>query len=185
MFTLLIFLDHQTLFAITRLPHPMVLEWFALWLSGIGMGGLIWLLISIWLFAREERRDHSFFLQILSALAATELVTNIFLKHFFARPRPLGAALTDYSFPSGHATFAWSLAIILAAKEPRAKYLFYLLALLISLSRVYLGMHYPADVVAGSLVGVAIGLVVQYGYDKVKRKGTAHHAGRRKRRARH
>lgn len=183
-------LDHGLFLFINHLPHTPLLDWFALWLSGIGMFGLVWLLMSVWLFIREERRDHWFFLPIISASALSDLVTNVLLKNFFLRNRPpasLGTVfvegtLSDHSFPSGHATFAWALAVVLAAKEPRAKYFFYLLAFLISVSRIYLGVHYPADVVAGTLIGISIGLfslwlerpVIQYRHDKTKRKRAPH-----------
>lgn len=158
-------LDHQLFLWINHLPHTILSDWFALWLSGIGVGGLVWLLISIWLFMKVEKKDHLFFLPVVTAVALVELVANILLKDFFARNRPpaslgtifVAGSLSDHSFPSAHATFAWALAVVLSAKEPRARYFFYLLALLISLSRIYLGVHYPADVVAGSIAGFAIG----------------------------
>jgi undecaprenyl-diphosphatase len=184
----LLVLDHQLFFLVHNLPHALLLDWFALWLSGLGVAGLIWLLISIWLFMKIEKRDHWFFLPVVLAAALSELVTNMFLKNYFARARPPGAILTDYSFPSGHATFAWALAVVLAAKEPRARYFFYILAILISLSRVYLGVHYPADVVAGCIVGLTVGLlslrigrvVIQYRHAKIKRKRTSHYSRRRR-----
>lgn len=161
----LLALDHRLFLTLNHLPHSLFTDWFALWLSGIGVGGLIWLLISIWVFLKVEKKDHWFFLPVIVATAISEFAANIALKDFFARNRPplsLGAIFVstppnDYSFPSGHATFAWALAVVLAGKEPRAKYLFYILAILISLSRIYLGVHYPADVIYGSLVGVVIG----------------------------
>lgn len=180
----LLALDHQLFLLINHFPHSLALDWFAIWLSGIGVGGLIWLLISIGLFIREEKRDHWFFLPVVFATAASEFVTNLLLKGFFSRNRPpetLGTIFVagqppDHSFPSGHATFAWALAVVLAAKEPRAKYFFYLLATLISLSRIYLGVHYPADVVFGTVVGVTIGLISLW----VERKVVFYRTRRRK-----
>ena len=157
--------DHSLFLLINHLPHTVATDTVALTLSGIGTGGLIWLALSILIFVRVERREHWFFLPIVLATACSELFGNWSLKLFFARSRPpltLGAIfvnspLHDYSFPSGHATFAWALAIVLASKEPRLKYFYYTLAVLICLSRIYLGYHYPSDVVAGSLLGVSIG----------------------------
>src|SRR5258706_8332906 len=167
MISLLLTLDHQLFLFINHLPHGPLADGIALGLSGLGMGGLIWIVISIFIFLRVEKKDHWFFLPIITATALSMGVTNYVLKYFFARSRPplslgtinVGERLADYSFPSGHATFAWALAFVLAAKQPRLKYVYYLLAFLIFLSRIYLGKHYPADVVAGSLVGLSIGYV--------------------------
>ncbi len=137
-------------------------------LSGVyGSTMIVWLLLALWIFVREEKKDHLFFFPVVMIAALSELFANQFLKNLFSRNRPpidlgaiqVGNVLNDYSFPSGHATFAWAFAVVLAKKEPRAKYLFFGLAFLISLSRVYLGKHYPADIVAGGIVGMTIGLL--------------------------
>lgn len=157
--TFFLALDHQLFLMINHLPHTPFTDAIALTLSGVFASTVVvWLLLSVWLFVREQKRDHWFSLPVVLASGLSLFITDVWLKNFFSRNRPPGANLTDYSFPSGHATFAWALAVVLASKEPRAKWLFYTLAFLISLSRVYLGKHYPFDVVAGSLVGFAIGL---------------------------
>ena len=159
MYQLLILLDHRMFLFIHQLPHTVVVDSIVLMLSGaLGSMVIVWILLSIWLFVREEKKDIWFFLRVGLASSLSMLITEILLKNIFVRNRPPGAMLSDYSFPSGHATFAWALAVVLASKEPRAKYVFYLLAILISISRIYLGVHYPSDVVAGTLVGVGIGL---------------------------
>lgn len=150
-------LDHSLFLFINHLPHTVISDTVALTLSGIGAGGLIWLALSILVFVRVERKDHWFFLPIVLALGVSYSASELILKNLIMRPRPPMAALTDYSFPSSHATIAWALAVVLAAKEPRLKYFYYTLAILICLSRIYLGDHYPSDVVAGSVLGFAIG----------------------------
>jgi undecaprenyl-diphosphatase len=166
MYQLLISLDHSIFLFINHWPHTPVSDTIALMLSGVFASTvIIWLLLSVWLFVREETRDHWFFLPVILASSLSILITEDILKNIFVRYRPpvslgtitIGSPLLDYSFPSGHATFAWALAVVLASKEPRARWLFYGLAFFISLSRVYLGVHYPADVIAGTLVGLGIG----------------------------
>jgi undecaprenyl-diphosphatase len=159
MYQLLITLDHRIFLFINHWPHTPVSDAIALTLSGVFSSTVvIWLLLAVWLFVREEKNDHWFFLPVVLASSLSILITDILLKNYFARSRPPGAMLSSYSFPSGHATFAWALAVVLASKEPRARWLFYGLAFLISLSRIYLGVHYPSDVVVGTLVGLGIGL---------------------------
>ena len=73
---------------------------------------------------------------------------------------PLARAPTKLSFPSAHATSSAAAATALARVEPRARPYLFALAAAICVGRPYLGMHYPSDVLAGALLGVALGLVV-------------------------
>lgn len=151
---------------INHLPHNLVSDSVAYALSGVGTYGFIWFVIGLWLFIREEERDHRFFIPFLSAGLVSLILIEYILKPLFGRLRPgldLGAIILgsfnndSYSFPSGHATIAFALAGILAAKEPKWKWWFYVLAILIALSRIYLGQHFPSDVIAGAILGWGIG----------------------------
>ena len=94
------------------------------------------------------------------------------VKYWLYRPRPLllpGAILrqapelsgaTDPSFPSGHAAIAFMAATFLSARYPRWSPAFYVLAVMIGLTRIYLGLHYPSDVLAGALIGTVTAAVV-------------------------
>ena len=62
----------------------------------------------------------------------------------------------DGSFPSGHACNAFMIAALFAERVRRKRITFYGLASLIALSRIYLGVHYPSDVVIGSCLGLTV-----------------------------
>jgi len=160
-------MDEALFLAINHLPHTVIIDALAQFLSGIGQWGAIWFIIAIILFFREEKRDHWFFLPSLLATGLGTLVSEVFLKWIVRRPRPtvtIGAIIRtfpgNYSFPSTHATIAWAMAFVLSREEPRLRWLFYLLAILISLSRIYLGVHYPSDVLGGAILGLGIGWFV-------------------------
>jgi undecaprenyl-diphosphatase len=64
--------------------------------------------------------------------------------------------ILDPSFPSGHAVYAFMMATLLAHWFPRSQIIFFLLAGFIGWTRIYLGVHYPTDVIAGGLLGYGI-----------------------------
>lgn len=102
------------------------------------------------------------------ALAGASLASSA-LKDVFDRARPSVADPTvialiglpgDASFPSGHATSAFAAAGVVMALHPALRAPALALAALVALSRVYLGVHHPVDVLAGALLGAAIAAVV-------------------------
>jgi undecaprenyl-diphosphatase len=98
------------------------------------------------------------------------LLANQAISHLWERPRPftshaalthvLAARTTDPSFPSDHAAAAFAIAFAVFAFSRRGGALFLAGATLIALSRIALGLHYPSDVLAGMLVGLAAAALV-------------------------
>lgn len=64
--------------------------------------------------------------------------------------------LVDHSFPSGHTTAAFSLAVPMMIGHPEWTALFLTLSLVVGFSRMYLGLHYPSDVLAGAVIGTSV-----------------------------
>lgn len=164
---LLLSFDQDLFFFLNHLPHNALLNTLGTGLSAIGTAGVIWLALGVILFLREEKKDHLFFAPILLSAVTSWILVEKIIKPIVARPRPtlemgaiiLGNNLLDFSFPSGHATIAWALATVLAHKEPKYKLFFFILAVLISFSRIYIGKHYPLDVLAGGVLGWGIGSI--------------------------
>jgi undecaprenyl-diphosphatase len=131
-------------------------------LSWIGTQGLVWLVIALVL-AIAWRRP-ALFVRVLLADTIAQLVAYG-LKEATDRPRPSAAYAEpkplvrtphDPSFPSGHAASSFACATILAVAVPRFAWAFYLLAAGIACSRVYVGVHYPLDVLAGAALGILL-----------------------------
>lgn len=164
--------DQQIFLLVNHLPHTEFANVLALAISGIGTAGMIWFLLTAILFMKEEKKDHWFFLPFIVAGGTSWMLVELILKPLVARVRPtelmgaiiVGPASQDFSMPSGHATIAFAMATVLAHKEPKWRWVFFTLAVLISLSRIYLGKHYPLDVIIGALVGWTIGSLVNYTY---------------------
>lgn len=124
----------------------------------------------LWLLAAKYYKAKAEFYSGFAALAAvvgSGVLVQV-LKHLVGRARPrttlspweyLGPSFDSdlHSFPSGHTATSFALAAVLASRFPRQAWLFYLLAALVGVGRVAGGSHYPSDVLAGVLLGVAVG----------------------------
>jgi hypothetical protein len=103
----------------------------------------------------------------LFADGASALVTYG-LKSAVNRPRPEGETdRSNSSFPSGHATGAFALATVFSHQYPKLAIPCYTAATGIALSRVYLGRHYPSDVLAGALIGFTTAKLTLHFKDKI------------------
>lgn len=146
-----------------------MLELFLVFYTHLGDNGLMFLFISALLlcFKRTRRAGILGFI----ALAIGALTTNVVLKHLVSRQRPY---VTDpslvpliftndmNSFPSGHSTAAFASAtawFMGLGRRCRWRAALFALPLLMAFSRMYVGVHYPTDVLAGLLIGVAAGLL--------------------------
>jgi undecaprenyl-diphosphatase len=107
-------------------------------------------------------------LAIVSVVVADAIATHVF-KHAFWRTRPcialegvrlLVGCVNSPSFPSNHAVNASALATLVALYMPRLWLAAAALALLVGYSRVYIGAHYPLDVLAGSMLGLTVALAL-------------------------
>jgi undecaprenyl-diphosphatase len=147
--------------------HP-VLDRAFLFLTQIGAASLVWLAIIVvgWVINPTKRAA---LWRAGMALLVTFVLVDHVLKPYWARPRPftsnpqhhvLGPMPVTLSFPSGHAASSAAGATALTRVWPHAAVPFWLLAVLIACSRLYLGVHYPSDILGGFVVGILVALFV-------------------------
>jgi len=114
--------------------------------------------IAIILFSREKNKPKALIGAMTSLLLG--IISAYIFKIIVARPRPLDLSVNfaawDSSFPSSHAVAAFA---ILPCLDKRLQPYWLAFAILISLSRIYLGVHYASDVIAGVILGYVMGLV--------------------------
>ena len=152
---------------LTSYHHPHVDS--VIWtLGALGTAGSIWLAMAAVMAAWRPRLRPAAF-QVVLALLTSQFVVEWIIKPLIARPRPyitdptsfvVGYHPTTLSFPSGHAALSMAAACVLAHALPRGHVWLYLLAIVIGASRIFIGVHYPLDVVAGLLVGLGVGTLV-------------------------
>jgi undecaprenyl-diphosphatase len=152
-------------------------------LSYIGSLGLVWIGIALVL-GVLYRRWGVLGLTIVAVALADGSATV--LKEGIDRPRPplrypdqdplVGVPGTG-SFPSGHAATSFAGATVLAFAVPPLAPVFYLLAAAIAFSRVYLGVHYPLDILVGAVLGAAIAIGLRYLVRRRQRRLAAKRAG--------
>ena len=157
-------LDNRLLYAMRTRFHGPRREAFARGLAFLGEYGWIWLAIggAMALLDPGEREEWI----VAGLLGPFAIGLNFAVKLLVRRPRPvldglppLGGAPSSLSFPSAHSTASFACATAMTRIDSAAAVLF-VLAALIAIGRPYLGMHYPSDVLAGAVLGIAVGLIV-------------------------
>lgn len=156
-------LDATLFLKVNHLPHSPVTNRFFFFITRIFTGGVIWLLLAQLVKLRNPSLGERTFRETALPIVLSTLMVEIPMKRFFRRRRPfiadikaisVGIKPNSWSFPSGHAAAAFAGAWLLKRFFPKQRGLLYAFASLCVFSRVYLGDHYPGDVVSGSLFGI-------------------------------
>lgn len=137
------------------------------WLGTIDKVGALWIVLAL-LVAVLQRRRVAAVVGIVLLTALTTFVADSIsfgIKDLVRRTRPFVAhpqirplyTVHSSSFPAGHAATAFAGATLLSFVAPRGAPAFALIAVAIGFSRVYVGVHYPADVLAGAAIGLVVG----------------------------
>lgn len=159
MFSLIQNFDTYSMYKVQEL-HTPILNNILIFFTKIGDLGILWLALGLlFLFIKKLRKVG---LLIYMAQIINIIVVTI-LKNIIQRPRPfitltdlhpLVSLPTSYSFPSGHASSAFAGAIIIGYCLKKWIIPAYAVAFLIAFSRVYVGVHYPSDVIVGTIIGI-------------------------------
>lgn len=145
-------------------PFWLASIFYAITLIGSPAASLIWLCV-LAVASRGDRYRRFLFGAVTLVVA---MFIDLVLKYAIARPRPwrtlsqthvIGHLELGPSFPSGHATASFALAVAVSLAWPRLRGAPLVLAVLIALSRPVVGMHYPLDVLCGAWLGTTVTLV--------------------------
>lgn len=124
--------------------------------------------IILWgiLFFKGGRKGKVIAVSVILLIVISDQLGYRILKEYFGRIRPCNA-LTDlnlptgptgtFSFPSNHALNNFAIAVFFSRFYPELKKILFVTATLVALSRVYLGLHYPSDILGGAIIGAVLG----------------------------
>ena len=167
---LLAFYFDKQIISLISLIRNDILNDFFMGITFISSILIIFLFLTI-LFIKENKRRWIF---PLWAVLAIDIVVGFLLKISIQRQRPFQLGLVsvaqglekashyawDFSFPSFQAMMIFSAVPFLSREFPKFKYVWIIFACLVAFSRVYLGLHFLSDVIAGALIGYMIGYFV-------------------------
>lgn len=138
------------------------------------------LLVAIWLalLIRGGKRGRTAALLFIPLLIISDQLNSSVIKSLFARVRPCHVLLpTDlhllvdcgggFSFPSSHAVNNFGIATMFSYFYPRAKIALFFFASMVAISRVFVGVHYPSDVIGGAIIGVCVAAFVLWTWSTI------------------
>lgn len=112
-------------------------------------------IILVWLFRKNIR---VIFWSLAAAVLARFGITEL-IRLCWARPRPF-VENNEPSFPSGHAAFFFALSAVVYSYNKKAGIIFFFASALISIARVFVGVHWPLDILGGAAVGILAGWII-------------------------
>lgn len=168
-------IDARLFLAINHLPHTRLSNRFMYFVTTIMNGGFGWVLGLTIAALLNRKRDRQALLQVVPPLWFATMTVEYPIKYYFRRRRPfvdvvqaiaVGRKPGSFSFPSGHSAAAFAGAWLLSRHYPRLTSLWYGIAALVGFSRIYLGAHYPGDVLSGAVVGTTVAEAARWVIDK-------------------
>ncbi len=166
--------DTRIFLAINGLPHPPLANQAMSALTNVMNAGTGWIVVLACAAVVDRRRGLRALRQVPPPLWLATMAVEFPIKYYFRRRRPfidlvqaiaVGKKPGTYSFPSGHSAASFAGAWLLCRHYPRLAPLWYSVASLVGFSRVYLGAHYPGDVLSGAVLGTLLAEGARRGVD--------------------
>ncbi len=147
-----------------------IFDKFFVFITDVKHWYLIYFIFWAILFFKGGRKGKIAAVFAILLIIVSDQVSSSLIKNWIGRIRP-STALADarvlvgtgsFSFPSSHAVNNFAMAVYFSRLYPGYKTLLYITASLVALSRPYVGVHYPSDIIGGALIGALIGWVFAY-----------------------
>lgn len=129
---------------------------------------LVAILVLIFVFKSAKLSRFMVLVALVSAAVSRGIITNV-IRFFYHHPRPFDALAvkqlipeSGYSFPSGHAAFYFALSMGVYLYNKKLGTAFFAVSALMGIARIFAGVHWPADILGGALVGIVTTLLVNF-----------------------
>ncbi|MCX8009814.1 MAG: phosphatase PAP2 family protein, partial [Ignavibacteria bacterium] len=159
-------IDVSIFYFINRTLANPIFDWMMPFITDIYHWYLVYILLWLILFFKGGKYRIGLALMILILITISDQLSSSVIKDIFERVRPcnvlpdvhlLVGCSSSYSFPSSHAVNNFCMATFFSFYFKNLKWIFFSVAFIVALSRVFVGVHYPSDVIGGALIGIAIG----------------------------
>jgi len=161
-------LDLQVFYFINHTISNPIFNKFFPFITDINHWYLVYVVLWLIMFTYGGRKGKIAAIMVLFVIICSDQLSSHYIKDFFHRVRPCNAlpdvwlrisATDSYSFPSSHAVNNFALAFFIYKIFPKYKYVAFTTAFLLALSRPYVGVHYPSDILGGAIIGSLIGYI--------------------------
>ena len=155
-----------------------ILNSIMIFITSLGNGGMLWIAATVLLMIPKKTRK----IGLMSAIAllGSLIINNNLIKNLVQRPRPFRTfpelqiiipTPSEFSFPSGHTSSSFAAAAVFYRHLPKKLGVpSVVLAGLIGFSRLYVGVHYPTDVLAGVIMGILLSYMAEFLVDFIGKK---------------
>jgi undecaprenyl-diphosphatase len=176
---LILSLDEKLfLFLNNALANPFFDKFFP-FITEVDHWMLVYIIALSMLLWKGGKKGRLTVLALILTVIITDQFVSSFLKDIIGRLRPchtleevrlLVNCGSGKSFPSAHAANNFAAAFVITRFYKNNKWIFFTIATLMAFSRVYIGVHYPLDILGGAFIGSSIGILVSFGINKILNK---------------
>jgi len=161
-------LDKELFYFINHTLSNPIFDKIFPYLTDVKHWYLVYIIFWLILIIKGGRLGRITAMMSLFLITASDQISSFLLKDWIARIRPCNVlpevnilvfCSGSYSMPSSHAVNNFAAAVFLSKLFPKYKIPFYTIAVLMAFSRPYVGVHYPADIIVGAVVGAVIGYI--------------------------
>lgn len=159
-------IDVSLLYFVNKSISNGIFDKFFLFITNVKHWYLVYIIFWLMMIIKGNRKKRILAISIVLLIIFSDQLSSHLIKNLVARVRPchifndlnlLTSCKNSFSFPSSHSVNNFAAAYFLSSFFPNYRKVFYMISISIAVSRVYVGVHYPSDVIAGAIIGILIG----------------------------